>query len=98
VPAILVRAMRDGDRMVLEISNGADAPRDATLTMLAYADPAPRAIGLAPGAVERVALPGPWYDAVVRCGDAAWRFAGRIETGYDGTSDPAMTFASIQPW
>jgi phospholipase C len=97
-PPIFVRAMRDGDRIVLELSNGADAPREATLTMLAYADPAPRTIALAANAVESVALPGPWYDAVVRCGDAAWRFAGRIETGYDGTSDPAMTLASIQPW
>jgi phospholipase C len=98
VPAILVRAMRDGDRIVLELRNGADAPREAVLTMLAYADPAPRTIALAAHAVERVALPGPWYDAVVRSGDAAWRFAGRVETGYDGTSDPAMTLASTQPW
>ncbi|MCS0629535.1 phospholipase C, phosphocholine-specific [Telluria mixta] len=98
VPAIAVRAMRDGDRLVLELRNGTDVPHEATLAMLAYADPSPRAFRLAPGAVERVALPGPWYDAVVRSGDAAWRFAGRIETGYDGTSDPAMTLASTQPW
>jgi phospholipase C len=91
VPGIVVRAMRDGDRIVLELTNGADAPRVATLTMLAYADPAPRTVALAPNGVERIALPGPWYDAVVRSGDAAWRFAGRIETGFDGTSDPAMT-------
>jgi phospholipase C len=58
--------------------------------MLAYADPAPRTVDLAAGAVDSVELPGPWYDAEVRSGDAVWRFAGRIETGYDGTSDPAM--------
>jgi phospholipase C len=89
VPGIFVRAMRDGDRIVLELRNGADIPREATLTMLAYADPAPSTIALAPNGVERIALPGPWYDAVVRSGDTAWRFAGRIETGFDGTSDPA---------
>jgi len=98
VPDVAVRAMRDGDRLVLELRNGAGVPRDATLTLLAYADPAPRTIALAAGGIERVALPGPWYDAVVTSGAAAWRFAGRVETGYDGTSDPAMTLASLQPW
>jgi phospholipase C len=89
-PGIAVRAAREGTRIVLELRNGTDAARAATVAQLAYADPAPRTVDLAAGAVERVVLPGPWYDAEVRCGDAAWRFAGRIETGYDGTSDPAM--------
>jgi phospholipase C len=89
-PGIAVRAAREGARIVLELRNGTDAARAATVAQLAYADPAPRTVDLAAGAVERVVLPGPWYDAEVRCGDAAWRFAGRIETGYDGTSDPAM--------
>jgi phospholipase C len=90
VPAVAVRAAREGDRIVLELRNGADAPRAATVTMLAYADPAPRTVNVGAGAALRIALPGPWYDAEVRSGDAVWRFAGRVETGYDGTSDPAM--------
>ena len=98
VPGIAVRAARVGERIVLELRNGTDAPRDATVTMLAYADPAPRTVSLAAGAVEVITLPGPWYDAAVRCGDAAWRFAGRIETGFDGTSDPALGLASSQAW
>jgi phospholipase C len=98
VPDIAVRAARTGERIVLELHNGTDTPRDATITMLAYADPAPRTVSLAAGAVELITLPGPWYDAVVRCGDAAWRFAGRVETGFDATSDPAMGLASAQAW
>jgi phospholipase C len=31
-----------------------------------------------------------WYDASVRVGDFEQRFAGRVETGKDGMSDPAM--------
>jgi phospholipase C len=98
MPGIAVRAARAGERIVLELRNGTDAPRDATVTMLAYADPAPRTVSLAAGAVEVITLPGPWYDAAVRCGDAAWRFAGRVETGFDGTSDPALGLASTQAW
>ncbi|NIA55306.1 phospholipase C, phosphocholine-specific [Massilia sp. TW-1] len=98
VPGIAVRAARAGERIVLELRNGTDAPRDATVTMLAYADPAPRTVSLAAGAVEVIMLPGPWHDAAVRCGDAAWRFAGRVETGFDGTSDPASGLASVQAW
>jgi phospholipase C len=98
VPGIAVRAARAGERIVLELRNGTDAPRDAAVTMLAYADPAPRTVSLAAGAVELITLPGPWYDAVVRCGDAAWRFAGRVETGFDATSDPAPGLASAQDW
>jgi phospholipase C len=97
-PGIAVRAARAGERIVLELRNGTDAPCDATVTMLAYADPAPRTVSLAAGAVELITLPGPWYDAAVRCGDAAWRFAGRVETGFDGTSDPALGLASAQDW
>jgi phospholipase C len=97
-PGIVVRAARAGERIVLELRNGTDAPRDATVTMLAYADPAPRTVNLAAGAVEVITLPGPWYDAAVRCGDAAWRFAGRVETGFDGTSDPTLGLASAQAW
>jgi phospholipase C len=96
MPAIGVRAAREGARIVLELRNGTDAPREATLTMQAYADPAPRTIALDAGAALRIVLPGPWYDAVVRCGDAAWRFAGRVETGYDGTSDPALGLPSAR--
>lgn len=50
-----------------------------------------------PGAVEELAWPlgdsGNWYDFVVRCSAAPAfqrRFAGRIETGKDSVSDPAM--------
>jgi phospholipase C len=87
---LVVRAVRAEDRIALELHNRGDAAREATLAMLAYGDTAPRTVTVAAGGVERVVLPGPWYDAEVASGGAVWRFAGRVETGFDGTSDPAM--------
>ncbi|GGY43502.1 phosphocholine-specific phospholipase C [Pseudoduganella albidiflava] len=87
---LAVHAVREGDRLALELRNTGTVARQATLTMLAYADAAPRTVTVAPGGVERIRLPGPWYDAQVESNGAAWRFAGRVETGFDGTSDPAM--------
>jgi phospholipase C len=98
MPDIGVSAARDGDRLVLELRNGGAMPREATLRMLACADPAPRTLRLAPGAIERIVLPGPWYDAAIECGAVAWRFAGRVETGYDGTSDPAVGVEPVRRW
>jgi phospholipase C len=86
---MMVRAVREGDGLVLELRNGGATARDAVATMLAYADGTPRSFVVAPGGVERIVLPGPWYDVQVACGGAAWRFAGRLETGFDGSSDPA---------
>ncbi|GGY02614.1 phospholipase C, phosphocholine-specific [Massilia dura] len=97
-PDIAVSAVRDNDRLVLDLHNGGAVPREATVTMLAHGDPAPRIVRLAPGTRERVVLPAPWYDAAVSCGGAAWRFAGRVETGFDATSDPAMAVTPAQPW
>jgi phospholipase C len=92
---LAVRAIREGGRVVLELRNAGDAPRQATVTMLAYGDPAPRVLEVAPGSAGRIALPGPWYDARVEGDGATWRFAGRIETGFDATSDPAMASGQV---
>jgi phospholipase C len=49
---------------------------------------------LAAGETATVLLPlkknHGWYDIGVRVGDQVQRFAGRVETGKEGTSDPAM--------
>lgn len=45
------------------------------------------------GRVEKiVTLPAEhdWYDLTLRAGAAHWRFAGRVETGQHGISDPAL--------
>ncbi|QBE61790.1 phosphocholine-specific phospholipase C [Pseudoduganella lutea] len=89
-PGIAVRAVTEGNRLVLELHGRGEGVHEATVTLLAYGDPAPRRLRVAAGGTEHIALPGPWYDAQVECDGAVWRFAGRIETGFDGTSDPAL--------
>jgi len=63
----------------------------------AYRADGPWTRSVEPGAVEELAWPvgdsGNWYDFVVGCSTApafVRRFAGRIETGRDSVSDPAM--------
>ena len=31
-----------------------------------------------------------WYDSTLRVSDFEFRFAGRVETGKDGITDPAL--------
>ncbi len=85
------------DALVLTLTNGGDAAASATLTTLAYAAKAPAQYALAPRESVRVTLPLAeqryWYDFSVQAGESGWRFAGRLETGRDGISDPAMASA-----
>lgn len=89
-PGLSVRAVREGDRIVLELRNAGDEPRDARVTMLAYGDLTPRTLSVAPRSLGRIVLPTPWYDAQLEYEGNRWRFAGRVETGFDGTSDPMV--------
>ncbi len=66
-----------------------------------YADRSPTETAVSPGALVRVSIPltdGPWYDFTVSLPDQpgfARRFAGRVETGADSFSDPAMSGLAV---
>ena len=79
------------------LHNGATAALVFLLAANAYSEPAERRIVVAPGATVEQRWPvsgsGFWYDFSVRVDGVPGylrRFAGRMETGADGVSDPAM--------
>jgi len=81
--------------LLLEVANHGDHPGSISLVANAYRNEAPWAAELAPG--ERrpwrraLSTHGGWYDFSVAGADGFLRrFAGRLETGTDGISDPAM--------
>ncbi|QJD68574.1 phospholipase C, phosphocholine-specific [Xanthomonas campestris pv. badrii] len=81
--------------MLLSLRNGGGAAVQVELQPGAYAAAQPRErLSIAPGATERrrwkAAATGGWYDLWVHHDGAAQRLAGRIETGADSVSDPAM--------
>lgn len=67
---------------------------EVALEKLAYGQAPVQLRTLAPGGSARILLPldaqQGWYDYLVRAGDWSRRFAGRLETGRDSVSDPAM--------
>jgi phospholipase C len=81
----------------VKLHNGSDADLSFTVSALAYRADGPWTQRVKRGKVETLEWPvadnGNWYDFVVTCEAApafARRFAGRMETGEDTVSDPAM--------
>ncbi|SFU97012.1 phosphocholine-specific phospholipase C [Pseudoduganella namucuonensis] len=83
-----------GSGLRLTLRNDGVATREVALRKLAYGDAPVQLRTLAPGESARILLPleaqRHWYDYSVQSGDWLRRFAGRLETGRDGVSDPAM--------
>lgn len=83
-----------GSSLRLTLRNDGAAAREVALRKLAYGDAPVQLRTLAPGESARLLLPleaqRHWYDYSVLSGDWLRRFAGRLETGRDGVSDPAM--------
>jgi len=94
---VTVYAQSSGGDLVLAVRNDGAVPLDAVLSTLAYASAAPQSRSVAGGETARIVLPlaaqQHWYDYRVQVGSNVWRFAGRLETGADGVSDPAMASA-----
>ncbi|MCL1498404.1 phospholipase domain-containing protein [Xanthomonas nasturtii] len=85
----------DSTFVLLSLRNGGSTIVQAELQPGAYTAAQPRErLSIAPGASEqrrwKAAATGGWYDLWVRHDGAAQRLAGRIETGADSVSDPAM--------
>ena len=86
----------------LEMLNAGQAAAKFTVRAKAYRDDGPWSASVAGGAKAELhwdlAASGAWYDFVVSCdADASWqrRFAGRVETGKHGVSDPALGMADL---
>ena len=93
-----MKVRASGGVLSLALVNPGAAPRMITVEQTAYgAGPGRWIATLDPGSRVERAWPtrasGGWYDLVARCeGDRTWlrRVAGRVETGRDTISDPAM--------
>lgn len=86
----------------VKIRNTGDVAADVTITANAYLADGAWRIQVPPGAqgVQHWALQasGHWYDFTLTCAGLPGftrRFAGRVETGRDGISDPAMGGVAI---
>jgi phospholipase C len=84
---------RDG-LLWLSLRNDSAEPLTVTLAWNAYRKQAPESIVVPAGAStlwrQDVAALHYWYDFSASCGEFLRRFAGRLETGAHGISDPAM--------
>lgn len=81
----------------VKLHNTGSAPARFTVTANAYLSVAPWSASVAPGAEAEQSWPlcdcGNWYDFSVKVQELpayGRRFAGRVETGKDSISDPAM--------
>ncbi len=92
---VLVGHDIDQAALWVEVANEGDRSRPISIIANAYSHDGPWTAELAPGERRRwrwtLSGQGRWYDFSLT--DAAGflhRFAGRLETGVDGISDPAM--------
>jgi phospholipase C len=98
-PEAWVRYDPAGAAVVLEARNDGGRAVTLTVTPNAYRSDRPRKLTIAPG--KQVAKSwslrdsGHWYDLTAAEPESGFerRFAGRLETGKDGVSDPAMATA-----
>lgn len=79
----------------VSVHNPGDSPVNAVITSNAYAYEGPWSLKIAPGKTKKnkwsLKSSGNWYDFSVKAGNRYLRrFAGRVETGRPGVSDPAM--------
>jgi phospholipase C len=97
-PEILVAYSTSLDQLSLEIRNGGGSAGTlnvaANNAFLSYAS---QTVSVAAGGLVvlplKLSTSGNWYDFTVSSNNFSRRFAGRMETGKDGISDPA--FATI---
>ncbi|MCF8825575.1 phosphocholine-specific phospholipase C [Xanthomonas campestris] len=85
----------DAQALRLTLHNPGNVPVAVTLQPAAYANAQPReGVTIAPGQHHQrswsAAATGGWYDLWIEHNGAHQRLAGRVETGADSVSDPAM--------
>ena len=78
----------------LQLANRGEQPVRLSLDSGVYGPAAARKIDVAARGTASlrwdVSKSGNWYDLTLRAGAFVRRFAGRLETGRNGISDPAM--------
>jgi phospholipase C len=96
-PRAQVRYAPQEGALYLAVLNNSTQPLDVSVAANAYYDSAPQRQQAAPGQQVQwrwlLAESHDWYDFTLRVegvAASAQRFAGRMETGRDGVSDPAM--------
>ena len=95
-PRLQVAARHDAatDGMVVTLRNLGTEPRTVTIAARGYLSLPKREHLLAPGESKMDSWPIAesryWYDLEVTAGSGSWRFAGHVETGRPGVSDPAL--------
>jgi phospholipase C len=91
---LLMELKTHGGSLRLDLRNGGAAACEVALRKLAYGSAPLQLRTLAPGESARILLPLEaqryWYDYSAESGSWMRRFAGRLETGRHGVSDPAM--------
>jgi phospholipase C len=84
----------DRGALAVAVSNHTTAAQSLTLAANAYLPSTPKPLPLRPGGTARerwdLKDSGYWYDFTVAGDGFARRFAGRVETGAHGASDPAL--------
>lgn len=83
----------DGGQLLFTLRNDGDAPCEFNIEQQAYRRVSLRRMVPARSVLAwrwNPAADGHWYDLTVSAGAQSARFAGRVETGRDGISDPAM--------
>jgi phospholipase C len=78
----------------LRLANRGEVPVHLSLHSEVYRPVTTRTVSIAPRGTESVrwdvSASGNWYDLMLRTEGFVRRFAGRLETGQNGVSDPAM--------
>ena len=81
----------------LKVENSGSEPGQVSVAANAYRTDGPWALELAAGFTGslnwNIEASGYWYDFTAAASTFERRFAGRMETGHDGTSDPAMALS-----
>lgn len=104
IAAPVVTAMMQPGSLALLLANPGDAPLEVTVSGEAYGLPGWRAHLPPAGSAKRswkLARSSGWYDLSIRAeGQPRFleRLAGRVETGRDSLSDPAMHGAAVMRW
>ncbi|MEI2415146.1 phospholipase C, phosphocholine-specific [Orrella sp. JC864] len=84
----------DNATVYAKVSNHGETAARVELAPNAYRQDGPWTLDIAPGQVAEqhwaLADSGNWYDFSLRAEGLSRRFAGRLENGKDGVSDPAM--------
>jgi phospholipase C len=101
-PDVVLAYDPQGRSLRVQLSNSGPVAAMFTLAANAYFPATPATVAVAAHATSAIALPlaasGGWYDFSVRVNgqvDYSRRFAGRLESGSDSTSDPAMHGAAV---